>query len=71
MSPASFWARVESMAHHSTILVLESLDVLVLYRYDHIHALLCDAGAAYTLRRNSPTRSLWLAWKAQVWGNHL
>lgn len=61
MSLASLWARVESPAHHSTILVFESLDLLVLCRYDHIHAPLCDAGVAYTLRKSSPTRSLWLA----------
>jgi len=51
-SLASLWARVEPPAHHSTVLLFESLDVLVLYRYDHIHARLCGAGVAYTLRKS-------------------
>jgi len=61
MSLASLWARVEPPARHSTILVFELLDLLGLYRYDRIHAPLCGAGVAYTLRKSSPSRSLWLA----------
>ena len=60
-SLGSLWARVEPPTHHSTILVSESFEGLVLYRYGHIHAPLCGAGVAYTLRNSSPTGLLWLA----------
>jgi len=44
----------EQPVHHSTTLVLEEPDVLVLDKYGHIHAHRCDTGVHYKSRNRPP-----------------
>ncbi len=46
--PASLGIRGDQLAHYSKNHGLEEPDFPVPYKYDHIHAYLCDADAPYT-----------------------
>ena len=58
ITPASLG---EQRVYYSTTLILEVPEVLVLDKYGHIHAHLCDVGVHYKSRNRAPGQLIWLS----------